>query len=57
MWLIEDLDTFFASNEEKHPKQIKLAQDIVDAINDPEMPQGLREESQKLEPVTMRLNE
>ncbi|WP_198134609.1 hypothetical protein [Shewanella denitrificans] len=55
--MIEDLDTFFASNEEKHPKQIKLAQDIVDAINDPEMPQGLREESQKLEPVTMRLNE
>jgi hypothetical protein len=43
VWLIEDLDTFLASNEEKHPKQIKLAQDIVDAINDPEMPQGLRD--------------
>jgi hypothetical protein len=43
VWLIEDLDTFLASTEEKHPKQIKLAQDIVDAINDPEMPQGLRD--------------
>ncbi|ACA84655.1 hypothetical protein [Shewanella woodyi] len=43
VWLIEDLDTFLASNDEKHPKQIKLAQDIIDAINDPEMPQALRD--------------
>ncbi len=43
VWLIEDLDTFLASTGEKHPKQIKLAQDIIDAINDPEMPQALRD--------------
>ncbi|WP_153915246.1 hypothetical protein [Shewanella sp. TC10] len=43
VWLIEDLDTFLASTGEKHPKQIKLAQDIIDAINEPEMPQALRD--------------
>ncbi|MFS1439118.1 hypothetical protein [Shewanella sp. 10N.286.48.A6] len=48
VWLIEDLDTFFASTNEKHPKQVKLAQDIIDAINDPEMPQALRDRVEEI---------
>ncbi|WP_153916547.1 hypothetical protein [Shewanella sp. TC10] len=48
VWLIEDLDTFLASTGEKHRKQIKLAQDIIDAINDPEMPQALRDRVEEI---------
>ena len=48
VWFIEDLDTFLASTDEKHPKQIKLAQDIIDAINEPEMPQALRDRVEEI---------